>query len=190
MRENILCNASALGYDRPFFEICETLCDICLWDWVTLLRRGLALKHCFVLKYRVILRLYECSELYLEIPEIIMMILLDFLKQDAEKTGNACLNVQIVAVIWMNFLLTSAWRNLISSLQFIFRFMVDIIASWGCKCFNSPMLRDVGYCFSADLWECVWGVIIALVCLVPLRDLCDRGQLVSEGFCGCAWPRS
>lgn len=58
--------------------------------------------------YRVVLRLYECSELYLEIPEMIMMILLVFLKQNAEKTDNAGLNVQIVPVVQMNFLLTSA----------------------------------------------------------------------------------
>lgn len=64
---------------------------------MTLLKRGLAFG--FVLMYRVILRLHECSELYLEIPEMIMIILLDFLKQDAEKTDNACLNVQIVAVV-------------------------------------------------------------------------------------------
>lgn len=57
---------------------------------------------------RVVLRLYECSELYLEIPEMIMMILLVFLKQNAEKTDNAGLNVQIVPVVQMNFLLTSA----------------------------------------------------------------------------------
>lgn len=76
---------------------------------MTLFKRGLALKHSFVLIYRVILRLYECRELNLEIPEIMMMmIILVFLKQDAEKTGNACLNVQMVAVVQMNFLLTSA----------------------------------------------------------------------------------
>ncbi|KAF4794938.1 cysteine-rich motor neuron 1 protein-like protein [Turdus rufiventris] len=61
-------------------------------------------------KMWVILRLYECRELNLEIPEIMMMmmIILVVLKQDAEKTGNACLNVQMVAVVQMNFLLTSA----------------------------------------------------------------------------------
>lgn len=58
--------------------------------------------------YRVVLRLYECSELYLEIPEMIMMILLVFLKQNAEKTDSAGLNVQIVPVVQMNFLRTSA----------------------------------------------------------------------------------
>lgn len=30
--------------------------------------------------YRVVLRLYDCSELYLEIPEMIMMVLLVLLK--------------------------------------------------------------------------------------------------------------
>lgn len=51
------------------------------------------LKHNFVLMCRAVLRLYECRELYLEIPEMLMMILLVFLKQDAEKTDNAGLNV-------------------------------------------------------------------------------------------------
>lgn len=165
-------------------------CNICLWDWVTLLERDLALKHCFVLMYRVILRLYECSELYLEIPEIIMMILLIFLQIDAEKTDNACLNVQIVAVVWMNFLLTSVWKNLISSLQFFCHFTVDIITSWDAN----VLILQCGL-----MWDIVFLLIyvsvsgewcIGLVCLVPHRDLSDLGLLVSEGFCDSAWPRS
>lgn len=43
-------------------------------------RLGFKTSFCFVLMYRVVLRLYDCSELYLEIPEIIMIILLVFLK--------------------------------------------------------------------------------------------------------------
>lgn len=187
MRENIWCNSSALGYVRSCFEICETLCDICPWDFMTLLKRGLALRHCFVLVYRVVLRLYESSELYLEIPEIITMILLLFLKQDAEKTDDACLNVQMVAVVQMNFLLTSAWRNLISSLQFVFYFTVDVIANWDANylILQCSLMWDILFLLIYKSVSGEW--CIGLVCLVRLRDL---GLLVSEGFCDSAWPKS
>lgn len=146
-------------------------------------RLGFKTRFCFVLMYRVVLRLYECSELYLEIPEMIMMILLVFLKQNAEKTDSAGLNVQIVPVVQMNFLRTSAWRNLISSLQFFFRFIVDVIANWDANVLilQCSLMWDILFLL---IYESVFGEwCIGLVCLVPLRDLSDPGLLVSEGFC-------
>lgn len=112
-----------------------------------------------------------------------MMILLVFLKQNAEKTDSAGLNVQIVPVVQMNFLRTSAWRNLISSLQFFFRFMVDVIANWDANVLilQGSLMWDILFLL---IYESVFGEwCIGLVCLVPLRDLSDPGLLVSEGFC-------
>lgn len=113
------------------------------------LKRGLALKPCFVLTYRVVLRLYECRGLYLERFFLISWNddnPLVVLKQEIKNADSAGLCVHIVAVVlsaWgeksVSFLLTFVWRSLISTSQFFFQFTVDITAEWDVLWFNSAI---------------------------------------------------